>query len=94
MPRAAMERFLLSVRRRMPDNPYHCWAHVVDVTQVNLNPASGSPSPHAMKALDPAPSESMCRVSAIARLGPMPDFGPAGNSAARQGKRAAGEPLA
>ena len=34
IPRTAIQSFVLSVRARMLDNPYHNWAHVVDVTQV------------------------------------------------------------
>ena len=33
-PAGLMQGLILAVRERMPDNPYHGWAHVVDVTQV------------------------------------------------------------
>jgi hypothetical protein len=29
-----VQRLLLSVRAGMPNNPYHNWIHIVDVTQV------------------------------------------------------------
>ncbi len=31
---ASVHLFILAVRAGMPDNPYHNWKHVVDVTQV------------------------------------------------------------
>ena len=32
---ASLKTFILAVRAGMPNNPYHNWKHVVDVTQVN-----------------------------------------------------------
>ena len=34
-----MQRFILGVRERMLDNPYHNWTHIFDVTQVRECPA-------------------------------------------------------
>ena len=35
-----MKRFILAVRDRMLDNPYHNWTHIFDVTQVRADPVS------------------------------------------------------
>ena len=32
----ALRSFVLCVHGRMLENPYHCWHHVVDVTQASL----------------------------------------------------------
>ena len=34
VPLTSIQTFILQVRGRMLDNPYHNWHHVVDVTQV------------------------------------------------------------
>jgi hypothetical protein len=34
VPMTSIQTFILQVRGRMLDNPYHNWHHVVDVTQV------------------------------------------------------------
>jgi hypothetical protein len=31
---ATLQKFILSVRDGMPNNPYHNWVHIIDVTQV------------------------------------------------------------
>mmetsp|Transcript_26816 Transcript_26816/g.66072 ORF Transcript_26816/g.66072 Transcript_26816/m.66072 type:complete len:318 (-) Transcript_26816:401-1354(-) len=33
VPVESLKRLIMSVRAAMPDNPYHSWTHVVDVTQ-------------------------------------------------------------
>lgn len=33
-----LQRFILAVRDRMYENPYHNWMHVFDVTRVSLPP--------------------------------------------------------
>ena len=60
VPRAAILSFVLSARARMLDNPYHNWAHVVDVTQ------AGTPAP----ARSPRGCHSL--VLAPSSAGPMP----------------------
>jgi hypothetical protein len=34
IPRETVQSLVLSVRAGMPNNPYHNWIHIVDVTQV------------------------------------------------------------
>ena len=66
-----LQRFILSVREAMPSNPYHNWAHVVDVTQ-----AKPSHLHFLRELLKSATAHRQQRSCPILRLDPQSADGP------------------